>query len=143
MKCERCGEDAYELAIIPLKSEKSPQTIACVSCAIKVGLYCTDHQKPHQGFSNGTAACLDCIEDLVRETEPRAMEFIYETLKENVSEESWRELEEWARASSELTKDSKEKCVYRAVITASLRFKMSIEKMLEKRFLEKGVNFML
>lgn len=42
------------------------ETFVCIPCSLEQGMYCEKHEIPHLGFSDGTSACRDCIEEEVR-----------------------------------------------------------------------------
>ncbi len=65
MRCEKCGrEDAKSFMILPLHRESGElDSIFCFGCAVESGAYCKKHQMIHQGFIDGTTACIMCIEE--------------------------------------------------------------------------------
>lgn len=68
MRCEICTEDKPDMAILPIHQENGNlNTIACLDCAKQSGAYCREHSAPHLGFFDGTSACRECIEDIVKE----------------------------------------------------------------------------
>ena len=66
MKCEKCGRDVKSFMILPLHRESGElDPIFCTNCAIESSAYCKKHQLIHQGFGDGTTACITCVEDKV------------------------------------------------------------------------------
>lgn len=62
--CDTCGKMAIEWIQNP--DGKSPNWIICVDCGKTAGVYCQEHEVPHQGFDDGTTACLLCINVTMR-----------------------------------------------------------------------------
>lgn len=66
MHCEICGSDAKLLLLLPLRQPDGKlETLVCERCAEKSPAYCSVHQHAHQGFFDGTTACLLCVEHVV------------------------------------------------------------------------------
>ncbi len=62
--CKKCGREARAHIVNP--NVKSEHAIICLACGIEAGVYCEKHDVPHQGFDDGSTACLECIDEEVQ-----------------------------------------------------------------------------
>lgn len=63
MKCFYCGKSDVQTMDINIPNpdpNKDYGISACISCAIRNDMYCTLHDTKHEGFEDGTTACLKC-----------------------------------------------------------------------------------
>ncbi len=153
MFCRFCGEDPDAYVLLPRREPNgSLCTMVCLSCAEKLPEYCTKHHVPHLGFTDGTTACQQCIEELVvahREDAPRWCERIREALTLPLEEdgmdghEEFQEIVEAAETSSLVTGDDEAIAVLRFIVTKALRLHHSPEQVIEELVVLKSADCIL
>ena len=132
MECELGGHSANELYILPIRRENGFLIIfACENCAKMSEVYCSTHKIIHQGFLDGSTACLKCIEEEVRGKEYYAEMFL-NIIIQALTEDENESLLMWANASSDITGNSVKICVLRALITKAHRLKIGCYKLLKE-----------
>jgi hypothetical protein len=71
-----------DIVILPKrKPDGCLDTLSCLECARKSGIYCLRHNRPHLGFEDGSTACVLCVEEAVEEADT---EEICKVLKDNL-----------------------------------------------------------
>ncbi len=144
MKCEICGDSSvptFVLLPIPQKDGRM-DTIACEKCAEQSSVYCKKHRRPYLGFTDGSTACADCIEELITSREAQGVT-IFHILEEKLPPTEFRRLLEWATHSAFVTGDSRSVCVLRAMATKALRRKITIEEVLMRVLKTRSVDYIL
>lgn len=148
MNCEICGKDPDSYVLLPKRQENGNlETIACVECSESSGMYCLKHQRPHLGFTDETTACIPCIEEKVQEEgEKIAGQFSGRISTSEKEAQIQEEIREWlelldlgARTVSLaelplalLVRQTPQALnISRAIITYSMRMKMSPEEVIE------------
>jgi hypothetical protein len=97
---------------------------------VKHGVYCTKHDGPHTGFTDGrTTACLRCVEEEVQARKDLAEEYCAR-LEGGLADEAWKELQEAAELSSEITGDEDPVSILRFLVTCSHRLVLPLEDLL-------------
>lgn len=130
MKCEICGQDKDPLNILPIKqSDGKLETLACDDCAYKTGLFCKIHKRPHQGFVDGTNACLLCINELAEAHKARALE-IYESLEQKLKKTEWTRLNLWAKSSCVIIGERPEYYIIIAIASLTMRLESKFDDVL-------------
>lgn len=65
MNCEQCGQDPDVIVIMPGPGPRGElDLLLCFACAKQSPLWCQQHQRPHQGFLDGSSCCLACAQEL-------------------------------------------------------------------------------
>jgi hypothetical protein len=75
MNCEKCGTSPDLLVMMPAipgRLDGKLDSLQCLECAKKSGMYCHTHDVAHQGFTDGSTACPLCTHDLVNKNRERA-----------------------------------------------------------------------
>jgi len=130
MTCELCGKDPNVVMLLPLHQPDGKLCImVCEECGKASSAYCTDHETIHQGFMDGSTACIPCIEKLVSEHSHQAEE-MYSALKRGLPELLWDVLDEVAEVSSDLTSSPKEISILRFLATKAKRSGEPVEDIL-------------
>ncbi len=130
MKCELCGKDPIKLLLLPLHQPDGKLcTFTCEECARKSSAFCCKHNKIHQGFSDGSTACLSCVEELVQTRKEYALRIWASILPLLPSfEKEW--LQEACELSSLVTNDGEEIAILRFIACKALRSNCSVEDVL-------------
>ena len=138
MECDECEtEKAREFVLMPYGK------ILCSKCAKKSSAYCRKHKKPHLGFYDGTTACTDCIERLVKKNRKEAKTF-WKIFEDNMPEDEMERINEWAEEISFLPiARSKEISLLRAIATRALRANQSIEDIMKEAVESKSADLIL
>jgi len=132
MSCEICGKDSEEIVILPIKKQDGNLcTLACLECARKSSVYCKKHNRPHMGFEDGTSACIVCVEEMLVKIKSKK-DKVWESFKKELPLIEVLRLLDWAEFSAFCTKDPKEVCILRTIITRALRFNKSPEEILQE-----------
>jgi len=144
MKCEICGDlDPRLIILLPLhQSDGKLDTMACEACATKSTVYCVKHNRPHQGFRDGTTACLHCVEELVKENISRVFDIQSEVL-ENLSDEERNRLTDAIDIPSEIMNCSSWDTILRFVACKALRMHYNIDEIVALIREEKSVDVIL
>lgn len=144
MNCGVCGKDIGKVIVnLPLKkADGSLSTLVCLKCAQKSSLFCKKHQKPHIGFSDGTTACIYCIEEMVAKNQEKR-DIIANELQEKLPQEELKRLMEWATESSSKTCSNVNTCILRVVVTKAKRNNQSIKEVLKNTIEAKSVKCLL
>lgn len=128
--CHVCGEDPDILVLLP-EARGNKAIFGCISCAIKLGLYCEKHDGPHTGFDDGLSACLKCIEELSEKNEHVCQELLTR-LRSRITEEEREELDDWLETVTEITGHSEARCFIRALAEKALRLGVPVEAIEER-----------
>lgn len=144
MNCEICGKrDPKVKIILPLKQLNGKlETSACETCARNSTAYCEKHDRIHQGFIDGTTACISCIEESVKLHAEMASDFRGQLFR-ILSRHERQELKEAAELSSLVTGSPQETSILRFLVTKAKRDHQTIYQILEKVREKKSVRFML
>lgn len=95
------------------------------------GKWCGRHNRGHQGFVDGTSACLQCIEEESERSETTGGAFLQEILSV-LSRDEREELLNWLGLVEELTRTSRARCFTRALATKALRTKTSLDAVMQE-----------
>lgn len=120
--CEICGEDPRTLIILPIHQPNgSLITLACEECAEKSSAYCRVHHVPHQGFEDGTSACLLCIELDVQIFE-EGISNIFREISNDLQNPGFAPFVEWLNNIRQIRwRESENTIITRAIITYARR----------------------
>ena len=128
--CEVCGEDPDIIVLLP-EARGNKAIFGCITCAVRLGLYCEKHNSPHTGFEDGLSACLKCIEELTAKDE-EVCEELLQRLKFQIPEDEREELNDWLKIVTEITGDSEARCLMRALAGKALRLGLPVESIEER-----------
>ncbi|MBU1876992.1 hypothetical protein KKA72_01425 [Patescibacteria group bacterium] len=143
MKCEICGETRDIVILLPIKTGGGRfDALACLKCAESSSTYCKIHKRPHLGFSDGTTACMNCIQEMVIENEQRYSDILTQ-LQEHLPNKEFNRLIEWAITVSQITEYCQLICVLRAIVTKAQRNNQSIKEVFQKIVEDKSVESIL
>lgn len=70
MNCALCPKDVSPLCLVPkldATSDWSGDQLVCRECALRQGVYCTIHERPHIYYFGLGTACLWCINEKFQE----------------------------------------------------------------------------
>jgi hypothetical protein len=128
MLCELCGNaDKASFSLLPIKGEGGKlNTLACGECTEKSTAYCRIHSAIHQGFSDGSTACLICVNEAVesyRELAPALVQGI----RASLAPDQRQELFERAHTSSLITGDEENVSIIRFVASKAKRSSQTLE----------------
>ncbi len=130
--CEICGRtdvDVFNLLGIK-QANGNLDTLACTQCAKERGWICEKHDSVHQGFEDGTHACLECIHEMARDALANSQSFLV-FLREKMPQGKFDELWEKAEGySAPLIVDAH---IYlaRTIAALALRRNKSFQQILE------------
>ncbi len=143
MSCEICHKtDLPLIVILPVKNGDKLDTQACIGCAVKSDAYCKIHDSPHQGFADGTTACLKCVEDTIRGMKWMAMRYSNE-IKEALSEVEYHRIVLLAQRSAMITDDSLEVSILRFIVTKAARSKKTETEIMREISSERKASILL
>lgn len=137
--CEICGKDPEVIVLLP-KARGNDKLTSCVPCAIKSGLYCEKHQRPHIGFEDGLSACLLCINEESKRREETGGELL-QTLRPLLRRGEREGLDGWLESTMEITGSSEGHCFMRAVVGKALRLNEPIETIQIRIIEERSIRF--
>ncbi len=132
MKCEICGsKDPPLLMLLPIKQKDGKlETMACKKCAEKSSAYCKKHRRIHQGFIDGTTACLSCVEELV-EANRAIADKISDRINDALGEGQLQDdLNEAAETASVIMSCTVEISILRFVSSKAARTNCTVEKVI-------------
>ncbi len=144
MKCDICKKPNPELLIIlPIhQADGRLDTIACEKCAKESKAYCKKHRRPHQGFIDGTTACLQCIEELVKVNKDDATS-IRDRVREALPRDQVEDLNDAAEISAEVTGSSESIAVLRFIASKAMRSNQTIEEVINEITESHSVDYIL
>lgn len=127
MKCDICEKpDPQMIVILPLRqADGKLDTLACEECARKSKAYCKKHLRPHQGFMDGSTACLWCIEELVQANKDSAVD-IRDRLWEALPSHEVEDLNDAAEISADVTDSSESVAILRFIASKAKRSNQGI-----------------
>jgi hypothetical protein len=97
--CDPCGVCGQKATVWILNPDiRSEHMLICVNCGKTAGVYCEKHEVPHQGFDDGSTACLMCINEEVRDGIGRREE-IAEFIRTGLPPEEFEEIQEMTEAT--------------------------------------------
>lgn len=136
MKCEICGHTNPQVIVLLPIGQKNGNldTIACEDCANKSSAYCKSHSRPHAGFTDGTTACLLCIEETVGLLADRSEGFVFDL----TSQLPKLQVALLIKYSEKISLDIKEN-VLRFLVTKALRLEITVDELVEKILAEKNI----
>lgn len=117
----RCQLGNHEVKRIAVLSIEGQPPMGCIPCWRERGFWCDRHDQGHQGFTDGTSACLACVEEMVDRREGRVL--VLREIMATFPKDEITELEEWLATVTEITGQSRERCFTRAIATLALRTK--------------------
>lgn len=143
MKCKLCGSDPTILTLLPLHQPDGKFcTYVCDECAKKSSAYCRKHMKIHQGFTDGSTACLICVEEMVQSRKSYAIP-IWGSILPILSPLE----KEWLRSAYELssvvTGDAEEISILRFIACKAIRSNCSVEDVLTDIRVKRSVSSIL
>jgi hypothetical protein len=133
MGCEECeGISGPVYSII----EKTPVGLRTKFVsrkhALASGAYCQKHDIPHTVFDWGEkGSCVMCVDELVRENEPRGVELLA-MLLDNLPLSEFARLQERFSAIQEIVADSDETCLLRDLAVRAKCTFSTIDEVVEK-----------
>lgn len=120
MQCELCGRDTDLFVLLPTKQNNGMlNTIVCISCAEKSDSYCYLHDTPYTGFSDGTQACILCINEAFRIYGAQIGRSFLDRI--DLTDGKWQPLLAWVEDVMSITGEFYPRIIGRAIITLSQR----------------------
>lgn len=143
MDCELCDKtDPDIIVILPIhRSNGDMITMACEECAMNSTAFCRHHGQIHIGFTDGTTACQNCIEELVAGFRGRAEE-THRRLMTALSPDSAASLEEMAEMNSKISGSSIPMSVIRFLAAKAARTNTTIDNVIESVIGADSVRFL-
>lgn len=133
MFCRYCHQEIEGyIVILPsttVDEDGCLDTLSCLPCAEKSGLFCLKHSRPHMGFEDGSSACVLCIEETGRALDKN---YVIRILQGALPSQNWMMLQSWANFSASFIADTAEACIVRAVVSAAYRSDKTIELIFEE-----------
>jgi hypothetical protein len=128
MDCQKCGKhEPQHIMLLPVQNPgDSPGWLVCEECGRKSGAFCEKHNSIHQGFIDGTTACLRCIEEMVASRANDA-EGIREKIWEFLSKPDRDVLDDAAEVAAEIMGCSESMAVLRFVASKALRTHQTVD----------------
>ena len=122
MKCEICKKSiGGVIVILPIiQPDGKLDTLACEKCAHDSKAYCIKHDRPHVGFSDGSTACLWCIEEVVKVNTVNAIS-VSNHIKDVLPEDQVDELDEAAEAAAAVRGCTEDIAILRFIASATVR----------------------
>lgn len=139
MNCAFCRIDPDLVVLVPVKENgRTTSSFSCLDCAVKKGVYCEKHDRPHTGFhGDDSTACLSCIEEEVQATEEDRTEEIYSLIRGVLKPDELEDLEDAIEMSSACTGNGDSVSLFRFIVTRAKRLHLSpdeiVVQVLEKR----------
>lgn len=96
----------------------------------------------HQGFVDGSTACLICVNELAQENESRAGNILH-CLSEALSKDQFEDLSQAAEDSSLTTGDPREVSVLRFIVCKAVRKGRTIDDVIGQLTADKSARFIL
>ena len=145
-KCEICG-GLYIGGIYVVLAKKQPNgkynTIVCLRCAKKSGLYCKKHKRPYVGFEDGTFACIDCIEVKAEKWAEKISKMLSKVIQLSPHKDHILDsLRRYSRFNKMLLGSSYKVNVARAIVTYALRKRKNIKRII-RELCQKGPQLIL
>ena len=132
MNCEKCEKDANLLVILPLhRPDGCLNTIACLECAKKSGVYCLKHKKPHLGFDDGTTVCIYCIEAEVEQHRVELTDLVNTEIFSQIDEGAIERYNAWLAELSVKGGEINKPAGIRAIVTLALRRRVEPKAVIE------------
>jgi hypothetical protein len=126
MICETCGRQTDLWICLPIHQQDGTlNSLVCLSCAEKSDAYCHMHEMPHIGFSDGTHACIPCINDAFRIYGAQIGRCLLDRI--DLADGRWQPLLSWAEDVMPITNEFYPSIIGRAVITLGLRLHQNEE----------------
>jgi hypothetical protein len=132
VNCQICGKDIGNVVVVVPKPRPGGylDSMACIECAKKSGMYCEVHERPHQGFSDGTSSCRVCQKELYDKHRSRAS-LLAGMIQDAVPREDFAVLlEEWAWAG--VTDMERDILILLHLCAASLGRKMDLDELVRQ-----------
>lgn len=130
MNCAVCTKDASPLCLVPKlagPSDWSGDQLVCRECAIKKGMYCAIHERPHIYYFELGTACIWCINETAQKM-GHAADAVYQQIIQTLPAPEIERIKEWTAdmPSDEVT------LVFRSVVQLSYIKKCSIEEVTQQ-----------
>lgn len=139
-ECGLCGQEASLWIVNP--DIRSEQVLICVVCGIKNGVYCEGHDIPHQGFADGSTACLKCIDREVRLNSDRRIA-VTQFIESCLPPEEFADLREVAELAASISGPDLETALLCFAVTKSQRRRESLAVILAQLSQEGTAAFLL
>ncbi len=136
-ECQVCQADPDTLVALP-QARGNDKVLGCIPCAIRLGLYCERHERPHTAFDDGLSACLRCIEAESGRREESGEELL-RVLRPLLRKDERDELDEWLESVVEITGDSEGRCFMRALVGKALRLNEPVEAIKRRIVTERSI----
>ncbi len=129
MNCDICGkQDLKWIVILPIhQSDGKLDTVACDGCARRSKAYCNKHWRTHQGFMDGSTACIYCVEELVKAHKDSA-EVVRNRLVEALPPDEAEKLYNAATISAGIMDSIVSVAVLRFIASKAFRSNQSLEE---------------
>lgn len=138
MKCDFCNTAEGKFYLLPVRvSNDLIYYVVCRGCAEKYPTFCKEHDLAHMAYTDGTSACLRCINRLVMDNQNRITETAIEVFA-NLKKEKFSVLSEWATKQSGVAHKHSDYFIYYAVCAYAVRFKLDFELALSEICSGKG-----
>jgi hypothetical protein len=133
MKCEVCQKNIGEvMVILPRHSgDGKLDTMACLSCSEKSDAYCKKHVRPHLGFTDGTTACIYCVNELTLTNKDKA-EAIRERIYQVLSAHDLSDLKEAVEIAAHFGNCSRHLALLRFIASKAVRSHHTIGQVTDK-----------
>ena len=145
MMCERCQTSQTELYLVsPTLHQLTtpPNEFICRQCSLGLNILCEQHNALHEGFDDGTHACLQCVVDDLRQHQDAAP-MIYQQLKTSLPPTALDDLVTRARISRESTGDTTPIAILRFIITKHHRTHTPINQIIQTMINTESVQLIL
>lgn len=133
MKCEICGKKPpLYIMLLPIRKDDGDlETMACEECGRKSTAFCLKHNAIHQGFDDGSTACIKCINKMVETNTGSALDTKKKIFMSLHPDEQSR-LRQAADMSSSFTGDTIEISVVRFIASKAKRSLQPFERVVNE-----------
>lgn len=146
MKCELCKKkDPKTMYILPLHQKDGKlDTMACEGCAKKSTAYCLKHDRIHQGYMDGTTACLSCVNELVQSEREIYGEWqIFQDIMVALDKNDAAQLDELADISASIVGDDRAMALLRFLASKACRNGLKVEEVTRRVINSRSIAFLL
>lgn len=151
--CEICGEkNKGTVFFLPLHQPNgSLITMACEKCARASSAFCQKHDCIHQGFQDGSTACITCVEELVLKirqdkggySKPPKIAEVFAAIKEEFLPAEFEDLFEAAKTAQAVTGAPVDVCIIQFIAAKACRSHKSFDDVLVTALCEKSAECIL
>ena len=133
MNCEICGMQSGPVYSIKIpKDSHKPFTYVCKSCAIKKGIFCLKHEILHEGFVDGTTACIACTEEVLVFHELCGIEEVYADIRGILPYFEAMLFDEAIGTVATYSQNYKSVVLFRYIVSASARSGVPVQDMVNR-----------